>query len=115
MSALAKRIIAPAAHLQKIYVHHSSGSLRSIGGTIAIGQDVPAFAKKIPIDPRGTNWIQIVREGDSNPEIHPDFRIKVYPRIPRSYYFVYSFTSPPRRHPNAHNFTNTSVTRGVLK
>ena len=78
MSALAKRIIAPAAHLQKIYVHRSSGALRSVGGTIAIGQDVPAFARALLADPRGTNWIQIVRDGDNNPEMHPDFRIRVH-------------------------------------
>ena len=77
MSALAKRIIAPAAHLQRIYCHQSSGTLRSVGNTIAIGQDVPAFVKSLPRDPRGTNWVQIVREGDDSPAMPQDFRIKV--------------------------------------
>ena len=77
MSALAKRIIAPAAHIQKIYCHQASGTVRSVGNTIAIGQDVPSFAKSLPSDPRGTNWIQIVREGDENPEMNSSLRIKV--------------------------------------
>ena len=93
MSALAKRIIAPAAHLQKIYIHGSSGALRSIGGTIAIGQDVSAFAKSLPTDPRQTNWIQIVRDGDVNPEMHPDFRLKVHFVSCTTHVLVYYFIS----------------------